>query len=228
MSDTDSFIEEVTEEVRRDRLFAYIRRYAWIAIALVVLIVGGAAYNEYRKAQINAAAEATGDAIFAAVALNDDAERIAALQALDANSGDAALIVDFLLASHQIVDGQNAEGANTLDLIANSSDSDMPEIYRQIAMFKAVTARGSDLAVADRRRVLETLAIAGSPLALLAQEQLALADVEEGNADAAITRLQTIIIDSGVTPGLRRRATQLIVALGGAPQALATGQAVTE
>jgi hypothetical protein len=26
MSDTDSFIEEVTEEVRRDRLFALLRR----------------------------------------------------------------------------------------------------------------------------------------------------------------------------------------------------------
>ena len=49
MSDTDSFIEEVSEEVRRDRLFRLFRKYAWLAILLVVLIVAGAALNEYRK-----------------------------------------------------------------------------------------------------------------------------------------------------------------------------------
>ena len=31
MSDTDSFIDEVTEEVRRDALFAQFRRYGWHA-----------------------------------------------------------------------------------------------------------------------------------------------------------------------------------------------------
>ena len=56
MSETDSFIEEVTEEVRRDRLFALFRRYGWIVLVLIVLVVGGAAWNEYRKAQDRAAA----------------------------------------------------------------------------------------------------------------------------------------------------------------------------
>ncbi len=66
MSDTDSFIDEVTEEVRRDRLFALMRRYGWIAVLLVVLIVGAAAWNEYRKGQARASAEALGDALLSA------------------------------------------------------------------------------------------------------------------------------------------------------------------
>lgn len=45
MSDTDSFIEEVTEEVRRDRLFGLMRRYGWIAVLAVLLLVGGTAYR---------------------------------------------------------------------------------------------------------------------------------------------------------------------------------------
>ena len=45
MSDTDSFIEEVTEEVRRDQLYKYVRKYGWIAIALVVGVVGGIEQN---------------------------------------------------------------------------------------------------------------------------------------------------------------------------------------
>ena len=41
MSETDSFIDEVNEEVRRDRLYAALRRYGWIAIVAVLAIVGG-------------------------------------------------------------------------------------------------------------------------------------------------------------------------------------------
>ncbi|SHI81541.1 hypothetical protein SAMN05444000_103136 [Shimia gijangensis] len=228
MSDSDSFIEEVTEEVRRDRLFGYIRKYAWVAVSVVVLIVGGAAYNEYSKAQQRARAQATGDAIYSAVEQNENAARIASLAALDPEAKEATLVIDFLLASHQVVEGQHADAAVTLDRVANASDQDIPEIYRQIALFKSVAARGSEMAMADRRSTLEAMAAPGAPLALLAQEQLALADIEESKTDEAIARLSVIIVDSGVTPGLLRRATQLIVALGGELPAIQAGQAGSE
>ena len=51
MSDTDSFIDEVNEEVRRDRFYFMLKRYGWIAVLAVILLVGGAAWNEYQKAQ---------------------------------------------------------------------------------------------------------------------------------------------------------------------------------
>ena len=47
MSETDSFIEEVSEEVRKDRLFAIMRKYGWIALLAVLLMVSGTAYREY-------------------------------------------------------------------------------------------------------------------------------------------------------------------------------------
>ena len=58
MSDTDSFIEEVSEEVRRDRLYKFLRKYAWVGILAVVTIVGGTAYLEFQKAQARTEAEA--------------------------------------------------------------------------------------------------------------------------------------------------------------------------
>ncbi|MBC7675342.1 MAG: hypothetical protein H7173_04675, partial [Rhodoferax sp.] len=48
MSNNESFIDEVTEEVRRDKLFAMFRRYGWIGVLLVVGIVGGAAWTEWQ------------------------------------------------------------------------------------------------------------------------------------------------------------------------------------
>jgi len=63
LSQSDSFIEEVTEEVRRERLFALARRYGWIVVLALVLVIGGAAALEWRKAQARAAAQVLGDRI---------------------------------------------------------------------------------------------------------------------------------------------------------------------
>ncbi|WP_159075214.1 hypothetical protein [Celeribacter baekdonensis] len=41
MSQTDSFIDEVTEEVRRDKFYAFLRRFGWIGILAVCVLVGG-------------------------------------------------------------------------------------------------------------------------------------------------------------------------------------------
>ena len=54
MSNPESFIEEVTEEVRRDRLFGLFRKYGWIAVLVILGIVGGSAWNEWQKAQATA------------------------------------------------------------------------------------------------------------------------------------------------------------------------------
>ena len=47
----DSFIDEVTEELRRDRLYAAFRRYGWIAILAVLLLVAGVVWREYSRSQ---------------------------------------------------------------------------------------------------------------------------------------------------------------------------------
>lgn len=226
MSNTDSFIEEVTEEVRRDRLFLLMRRYGWIAVLLVIAIVGAAAANEIRKSNARAAAQDSGDAIIAAVSSSEAQERVAALAELKTESPDAQVVSDMLLATHQVEIGEGAEAAATLEGISTSG-LELPEIYRQIAAFKAVLAGGKDTPVADRRLALESLATPGAPLSLLAREQLALLTLEEGDVEGTISQLQELIQDAEVTQGLRNRAAQLIVALGGTPSeanGLAVGQ----
>ena len=70
----------------------------------------------------------------------------------------------------------------------------------------------------ERRLALENLAQPGSSLRLLAQEQLAMIDIEEDAPEAAIERYQGILNDADVTSDLQQRALQVIVALGGDPQ----------
>ena len=222
MSDTDSFIEEVTEEVRRDRLFMLFKRYAWVAVTLIVLIVGGASWNEYRKAQNRAAAEKLGDEIIAALAANEPAGRSVALTGIEVESPGGAAVLNFLTAATSAEAGQTNDAVVALNDIA--ANGELPEIYRQIATFKALTLQADSLSANDRRIQFEALAQPGAPLRLLAQEQLALIDISEGNRDAAVDRLQDILQDAESTPDLQQRATQVIVALGGTPQALPGSQ----
>ena len=213
MSNTESFIEEVTEEVRRDRLYGYLRRYGWIAALLIVLIVAGAGFNEYRRAQAEAKAQALGDAMLAALAENDDAERATALAAIEAGSPEGKAILAFLTAGIQAEAGNGEQAA---DIIASVADTaDLPLIYRQVASFKSLIVQSDTLDVETRRAGFEALAVPGVSLRVFAEEQLALLDIQANNSNAAIERFRMIIEDAESTPGLQRRALQAIVALGG-------------
>lgn len=213
MSDTDSFIEEVTEEVRRDRLFALMRRYGWIAVLAVLLLVGGAAWNEWRKAQDLAAAQALGDGIVAALDQDDAAARAEALAAIGSEQPKGDIVVSLLRAAELEQAGEIAAAVEILDAL--SANGEAAPIYRQLAGFKSVLLQADTLAADQRRLRLEGLIQTGSTLRLLAEEQLALIDISEDAPQAAIERLQRIIDDAEATSGLRRRASQLIVALGG-------------
>ena len=216
MSDTDSFIDEVTEEVRRDRLFATFRRYGWIAVVLVVIVVAGAAWNEIRKAQAREAARALGDAVLTAISQHDPADQAAALSEITADTDGGNAIVEFALAGARAQAGQVDDAVAVLDGIARNGE--LPEIYRQIASFKSLTLQAGTLPAADLRIGFEALAGPGSHLRLLAEEQLALVDATEGDAAAAIERFQAILLDTEATSDLQQRAAQAIVALGGEPQ----------
>ena len=90
-------------------------------------------------------------------------------------------------------------------------------MYRQIAQFKALTLQADTLDAATRKQGFEALSGAGGALRLLAQEQLALIAIQEGDTATAIETYQAVLNDAQVTPDLQQRALQVIVALGGEP-----------
>lgn len=213
MSDTESFISEVNDEVRRDRFYFMLRRYGWIAAVVVVLIVGGAAFSEYQKAQARAKAESFGDAVLAAVSQTQAEDRLNQLSAVQVESPETRIIREFLIASEAAEAGDTAAATASLEGIAVNGE--VPQIYRQIASFKLLALQADTLDVDSRRQQLEALAQPGAPLNFLAQEQLALLDVEVGETQAAIERLQNLVQAAGVTSDLQQRALQVIVSLGG-------------
>ena len=212
MSNPDSFIDEVTEEVRRDRLFAAFRKYGWIGGLLVALVVGGAAWNEWQKAQETARAEAFGDAMLDAMDLGAPEDRAAAVAAVPVDGSQASLQA-LMLASDPTSDKAGALAA--LDKLI--ADATQPQLYRDLAVLRRVAIAGADSPLADRRAALEGIAAPGRAFRTLAAEQLAYLLIEDGKTDDAIAALSALVQDQEAPAGLKRRAVQMIAALGGTP-----------
>ena len=222
MSNPDSFIDEVTDEVRRDRLFAAFRKYGWVGVVLVLMIVGGAAWTEWQKASAASRAQAFGDAALAALE-KPAGDRVAALAALAAD-GEQKGIRDLLVAANPQADKAGALAA--LDQVA--ADAAMPQVYRDLAVLRRVALAGTDQPLAERRAALQGVAIAGRPFRTLAQEQLAYLLIEEGKPTEALKALTDLIQDQEAPQAMRRRLGLVITALGGVvPEPATTAPATT-
>jgi len=213
LSETDSFIDEVTEEVRRDKLFAIFRKYGWIPITLVVLVVAGAGWNEWRKAQDQAAAQAFGDGVLQALAKPAAPAQAVALEAVKANNAQTRIFLDLLVAAAKAEADDPKAALALLDKVAGNPAA--PQTFRQLATLKAVILRGADQDRKTRLAILDRLAKPGKPFRLAALEQKALVLYEYGDNKAAIAVLKTILDEPATTQALLQRAQQLIVAMGG-------------
>lgn len=212
MHNPDSFIEEVTEEVRRDRLFAAFRKYGWIGGLVVVAIVGGTARIEWTASREAARAEAFGDAVLDSLDMGGTEERRAALSSIPA-VGSQRAVIDLLLASDPAED--KAATLAALDKLI--ADQTQPQSLRDLAVLRRVIVAGPDMPLADRQMALDGIAQPGRAFRTLAEEQLAYLLIEAGDTEAAITALQALTTDQEASGPLRSRAAQVITALGGDP-----------
>jgi len=209
MANTDSFIDEVNEELRRDRLFAMFRKWGWIPILLVLILVGGAAYREYSLAQRETAARAFGDALLAALDAEESGDRQAALAAVRTENETAQALLALLLSAEQAT-GSNREAA-AAGLRALADQPGLAPRYRDLALLKAhlIDPQEATAALA----MLDQLALPGRPYRPIAMEQQALVHIGQGDIEAGIALLRLLEEDSQATPGLQQRTSQLIVAI---------------
>ena len=224
VSNPEFFIEEVTSEVRRDKLYKYLRRYAWVGVLIVLLVVGGAAFREWSIARDKAAAEAFGDAIISVYEL-EPSQRVDELRAVQAASGDAKAVARMLAAEEAINAGRLDDAITSLDSIL--ADSDVSEVYRDLAAFKSTLLRSASLAPDEIIRLLEPMAAPGKTFRVLALEQIALANMDAGRYALAAQQLRELSGDAGSPASLRRRIQQILPTLdasGGSSSGSGVGQ----
>jgi hypothetical protein len=209
MSETDSFIAEVTEDVRRDRLFGLFRRFGWIPAALIVIIVSGTAYNEWSKSKADKLAQVRGDALLAAMDTVDEVARASALNEI-ASQGSENIVAQMLAAG--------AKDENSINFLnAVIINTDLPEYIRDLAKLKLTMIPGAQ----TKEQKLKTLDILSQPGGIYrnaAVEILVAFELELGNPNKAIEFLKSHIQDAGASRAQVQRMAELLVALGSEPE----------
>lgn len=211
----DSFIDEVTADLRRDRAFRLMRRFGWIAVLAILAIVGGSAWYEYSRVENNRQAQAFGDAVLAAENAEDPA---AALAAVDPGTATGRQLVAGLLTAGALGDAdKGAQAADELTALAEATGESDP-LMRDLALLKAVIAAGPGMDAARRDAALTELSRPGAPFELLALEQKAVALMGAGRDEDAIMLIRQIQQKDGLTEGLRLRLAEMMITLGAEPE----------
>jgi len=206
---SNCLIDEVTEEVRRDRLFGYFRRYGWIPAVIIVALVGGTAYNEWSKAQLSQVAQARGDALLDALELENKSEQAAAFSAIARDEEDA--LVAKLLAA-------GVETEQAADLLKSvAADDGQPQYIRDLARLKMASTEDV-LSVDEAAAILADLSEPGGIYRNVATELLVAVQLQRGDHEAALELLQAHIKDAVASSEQIQRMAELIVALGRSPE----------
>ena len=123
-----------------------------------------------------------------ALEVEDPGARRAALEVIDTSGRpDLAALVGLLIAGSDVQSGDIDGAVAALDTLAVSPEA--TPLFRDLAALKAVMVGGRTLPADERITRLQGLTLPGAPYRLLALEQIALAEIDRGNTDAALERL---------------------------------------
>ncbi len=166
MSLNESFIQEVSDEVRRDRLYTLFRKYGWIGVFLILLLVGGAGVNEWRKSKQRLAAEQNGDELRAVLQSFTDSEDVKNyLTYLNKGlPGKPLAVLNPAFLRSSVVN--SSERLVHLETVANNKD--LPIVLRDLALL--YTFYISELDFDRKMDMLNSLSGPDRPYRLLAIE----------------------------------------------------------
>jgi hypothetical protein len=220
--------DEVDEELRAERAHQLLRRYGWVIIAAVLLIVGAGAgwqgWRWYEAKQDHAAAAEYLAAMTLADApagappgANDAARNSAAIAVFDKLGGSAPegyrTLARLREAALKAASGDLPGALARWDQVAADASAD--PLLRDLAslMWAENQIDSGDPAVLQGR--LRALTVPENAWHALALEQLALIDMRVGKTDEAKATLRRLAQDTTAPNGVRGRANGLLNRLGG-------------
>ena len=212
----EAFLREVDDELRRDQLVDFWRRWGrWLIGAIVagLAIFAGALYWQHHR---QTAAGVEGEqltAAYDAVAANQLIPAGKQLTPLAASGRDGyRAMAQFTQADILLQQKQDAAAAAKFAELAN--DASLAKPIRDLALIRQTVAEYDKLKPAVVVERLRPLAMAGSPWLGSAGELLAAAYLAEGRRDLAATLFGQIAQGDEVPPTLRQRAVQMAGVLG--------------
>lgn len=203
--DDARFIDEVSEELQRERMMAAARRYGPFAIGGLVLIIAVVGGLEYQDAARQDAARAFGGELIAATRQDDPTQRLAALEqvAAAADSAQTQAVAQLYAADAALAADDPDRAREIYDAVASAPD--IAPLYRDLAIFKATLIDAETLALDALVARLDPLTEFDAPYRTLALEQIGLAQARAGRHEQARATLAEAVADRLATPFLQQR-----------------------
>ena len=143
-------------------------------------------------------------------------DRISKLQEIKAPSDNAKAVLAMLVSAE--ANNEEASIQELSKLADVVDDLDVEAHYRDLLNFKILLGSAEKMGLEERKSAFLKLSEPGNPFRLLAEEQIVLIELEQGNIDGAVEKISQILLDAELTVGLRNRATQMMIALGKDPE----------
>ena len=215
-NDGETFLREVDEELRRERMQTIVSRYGWWMVAALVLLIAAIGGYFWWQDRQRARAGEQAEALLKALDSLDAGNRDAAMPAIGELAGSrvegyraAAL---FARATAEAEGGNHAAAAATLRAIAE--DEDFAEPYRRAALVRQTQIEFDRLQPQAVIQRLGPLARPGNPFFGSAGEMVGIAHMKMGRADLAGPLFARIGRDETVPGSIRTRAIQMAGSLG--------------
>jgi hypothetical protein len=210
--------QEVDEDVRRDKQSELWDKYGKLvivaAVAVVALTAAVVGWREYDKNRMLDAGGTFASAK-ALVVANKDAEAADAFAKLAADTTSGYMQIARLEEAAALARSGDVDSALKI-YVALASDSSALESFRQLAGLHAASHLLNTGDIEGARSRLTPLTSAESPWRHSARELTGLADIAQGNKDAAIKTFKALSDDATAPRGARARAAEMLAALGGA------------
>ena len=216
MANPESFLEEVAEEVRRDRLFKFFKKNGWIIAFVVLATLCASIAYEWRKNSEISRAKSNGDLLTLALEKSQKGNLEELLDLLSDNSpylqpGSDLMAVTKLYYAELLynIDNESSESMSVLqEIFSNESIS---TTLRQLAKIKYLLLFSGDNKV--KQDLIDELSSPDNHYRFLAQEHKVQTYLASGMSDEANRQIDILLNDLEVSEQQKRRLMDLKLAI---------------
>ncbi|MGN6376174.1 MAG: tetratricopeptide repeat protein [Sphingomonas sp.] len=209
------FLREVDEELRREQMMDFGRKYGTWIVALVVLflvVLGGAIYWRYHREQVAGTQGEQFQAALDDLGNNDLKKAEQPLGTLATSKRDGYRAMAQFTQADILLKNNDLKGA-AAKFAAIANDASLARPFRDLALIRQTSAEYDSLkpqAVVDR---LRPLAVKGNPWFASAGELVGLAYLQMNRRDLAGKLFSQIAQDDDTPDSARQRAVQMAALL---------------
>ena len=196
MVESESFIKEVSEEVKRDRLFKALNKFKWPLFALIMVLVGAVGGYEYYKFDKKSRAQKNGEFLISAIeSLKENGQTVT--QKIDNKFTSVLIKLSEAKYFEEKGDMKKASAAYN-HVISKYGENKFFNHYSKFQLYLMDPAKS--LSDVKKIKILDELSAPDGPLKLLALEHKLYLYIKINDLENIKSQVDLILSDQGITP----------------------------